>query len=449
MSRLTILNGGTKYYPSDLYYADLYDSRGNFDDWDYDNDNAFREMDFNGFKEKDLNKLNLDRIDMYPDVMVGRIPASTFNEVSTYVNKIISYEFNSYNSEWFKKAFWVIDCDFGNAAKKNRLDNYLQGFKIIKSYSNNRWCSMQKNARASIVTSTINGGVGFVNYFGHGSRTSWLNVYDKSDLNSLSNSDKLPVIYAVACYTGRFHFDLKYYCDVNGNEWNSNAKNRPMPKSVQPSKYDKESLAEEFLVKRSTGAIAYIGCTSKHEYGGEDIDKYFFEAYRNSYKPPTLGYLWKYALDSWLKNVDLTDHFAFIHMHKVMLFGDPSLRVGGISRIQKQDFVGTYDMDHDGWKGVLELRAARDDPVEKTPNIVGKYFINGKVHDVYGYVKTWRYDLPNWVDHKIEFYIDFNDTPTTDDDQKFVGFLHTQTKDAISGITYWHGTPFGFYAIKR
>jgi len=67
---------GTMFYPSDLYYADLYDSSVSFDDWDYDNDGFFGEMDFKDSTKTYDYTINIDRIDMKPDVMVGRIPAS-------------------------------------------------------------------------------------------------------------------------------------------------------------------------------------------------------------------------------------------------------------------------------------------------------------------------------------------------------------------------------------
>jgi len=326
---------GIKYYPSDLYYADLYDNYGNFDDWDggdppYGGNGYFGEMDFHGFSEHDLSKLNLDKIDGYPDVAVGRIPASTVQEVTTYVNKVISYEINALLSDWFNRALWVVDNAFGAPPKKDRLDIYLPNHYITKAYNAPGWNTWTRDQRAQYINDMINEGLGFVNYFGHGNRFTWAGIYDQyppyNDMAYLTNSDMLPVIFAVSCYTGRFHFDLDYYQDVDGNEWNGGTGERPEPMAVQPSMYDRESLSEEFLVKRNTGAVAYIGCTSKNEYGGEDLDKYFFEAY---YMGSPIGYMWNYALKEWMDNVDLCGNYAFIHMHKVMLFGDPSLRVGG------------------------------------------------------------------------------------------------------------------------
>lgn len=328
---------GAKYYPSDLYYADLYDWNNNFDDWNSDSDGFIGEMDFAGGKNMQI--VNIDRIDMYPDIAVARIPASDKTEVSLYVKKIITYEIKA-PGNWFKKALFVVDgkqLPFGAPSKKDRLVGYLPGFTILKRYQDQSpWSNRTYDQRAAEINTVINNGVGFVNYFGHGSRTQWTNKYeqgwyDNAKLSGLNNQDHLPVVYAVACYTGRFHFDRDYYLDVTGTEWNGTSPaDHPEPRAVQPSKYDKESLAEDFLVKDDVGAIGYIGCVSKHEYGGENLDLHFFEQYYAGVR--TLGGLWKNAFNDFIvKEVipEVMGNYTFIHLHKVMLFGDPSVRVGG------------------------------------------------------------------------------------------------------------------------
>ncbi len=58
--------------------------------------------------------------------------------------------------------------------------------------------------------------------------------------------------------------------------------------------------------------------------------------------------------------------------------------------------------------------------------------------------------IPSYIKHRILFYVDFNKTPKDPkDDQRFEGYFFTASRDAMAGITWWSGIPFGFYAIHR
>jgi hypothetical protein len=361
---------GSKYYPSDLYYADLYNSSYNFDDWDGDNDGIIGEMDFSG--GNNINLVNLDDIDMYPDVALARVPASTSTEVTTYVNKIIDYELKA-PGNWFFNAVLAVDGHvgpFGDTVKTNEdvLPHLTaSGFNIYKRYMNDaQWTGQTYATRSAEISTRLNNGVGFVNYYGHGVRLKWCNKYedgwyDHAKISSLTNEHKLPVVFASACHTGRFHFDREYYMDINGVEWNRlggpyPVVNFPEPMAIQPSVYDSygnESLAEHFLVKNNSGGIGYIGVTSKSEHGmwmsnpteSIGLAPYFFEDYDNGNR--TLGILWENAMSEFVSDVEVIamGQYAFIHIHKVQLFGDPSLTVGG-------RFTNNLSGDmYDGWGG--------------------------------------------------------------------------------------------------
>ena len=81
----------------DLYYADIFKEGGEFDDWDSDGDGKFAE--YSGFIQ--------DRLDMYPDVGLGRLACRSEEEVETMVQKIITYESTKADPSWFNKIIAV------------------------------------------------------------------------------------------------------------------------------------------------------------------------------------------------------------------------------------------------------------------------------------------------------------------------------------------------------
>jgi len=368
---------GSMYYPSDLYYADLYKADSSFDDWDggnapYGGNKIYGEMDFEGFKPCDVSKLNLDLIDLYPDVSVGRVPASDAPEVTTYVNKVITYELKTLGS-WFNKAVWVIDNDFCDPPHKEELEGYLtpHGFTISHLYYDD-YDQLTDPQRAAEINNALNGGVGFLNHCGHAGMNGWDHWYDTAYMINLNNSEKLSVVYSTGCSTARFFWQgcgcagcvpEDFYQDINGNEWKRGdcgvpITTRPEPMAVQPSTYDKESFAEKFLVKRDDGGIAYIGDTFESQYGGFALDKYFFEGYDVNLKPPALGEMWRYSLEQFIANKNPCDYHAYVHLHKVMLFGDPSLRVGGAYTTSLQGNV--YDANGGPLESYSRYRVVND-----------------------------------------------------------------------------------------
>jgi hypothetical protein len=94
--------------------------------------------------------------------------------------------------------------------------------------------------------------------------------------------------------------------------------------------------------------------------------------------------------------------------------------------------AGTYSMVHDGWKGKLVLGPVGSQYVES----------NGTVHAiVFGPIEGYHF----------VFYVIGLGGENADGKggQKFDAYLMTQTTDALAGVTYWSGRPFGFYAIKQ
>ncbi|HET7818497.1 MAG TPA: C25 family cysteine peptidase, partial [Bacteroidia bacterium] len=62
------------------------------------------------------------------------------------------------------------------------------------------------SASASTVSSAVNGGLSLINYCGHGANNQFVTSgFSTSNVNSLTNGDKLPFIFSVACVNGEFH----------------------------------------------------------------------------------------------------------------------------------------------------------------------------------------------------------------------------------------------------
>jgi hypothetical protein len=84
---------------SDLYYADIYKQGGVFDNWDSNGDGIFAYKIGSGLKN--------DKLDLYPDVYLGRLPCRNNKEVQSVVDKIITYETQPLDPSWFNKMIVV------------------------------------------------------------------------------------------------------------------------------------------------------------------------------------------------------------------------------------------------------------------------------------------------------------------------------------------------------
>jgi hypothetical protein len=78
-------------YISDLYYADVYKEGGVFDDWDSNGNHVFAEW----------SGTLRDELDLYPDVAYGRLACRSVREAKNVVDKIINYEKESADPNWF------------------------------------------------------------------------------------------------------------------------------------------------------------------------------------------------------------------------------------------------------------------------------------------------------------------------------------------------------------
>jgi len=125
--------------------------------------------------------------------------------------------------------------------------------------------------------------------------------------------------------------------------------------------------------------------------------------------------------------------------------------------IRIHDIVGTWDTVIDDWRGVLVLRPSDQELNEidggctyTSYTLDGAYTGgDGRGVAVRGY--AGGHDLNSRVgscrqsDHYLSFTIAFPGDPP----QPFNGYIFTHQWRTMAGYTWWHGTPFGWYARKR
>ena len=350
---------------SDLYYADLYKSNGTFENWDSNNNGLYGEIEFKINYYNPNAVINNDNIDYLPDIAVGRIPASTEDEVKSYVNKVLTYEMlTTNNASWFKTAV-LYEGSIGGGDRNDHIETYLKEKKF--SVSNRHWTNDLKNMNAdqkkNLVINNINQGAGLINYVGHGNTGEWscMSFTHNEVKTKLTNSTKFPIIAAGACFTSMFSWipPGDAYVDINNTVHSGTAPacerfpgppefaSYASPKTIQAG-YDPECLGENFLFnagnpKGSAGAIAYLGERSAGRHWGFDVAEYFFKAYTNGL---TIGQMWEKMVTEyyWAKQINQSNTWnygpekwdtghMFDEPQKFVLFGDPSVLVGGAFNI--------------------------------------------------------------------------------------------------------------------
>ena len=146
--------------------------------------------------------------DETPDLAVGRFSASNVDEVTVQINKAINYEKNP-NGSWYKNGLGI-GSDEGQGSGDDGEGDW-EHIDIIKEnkllpYTYTSVTEAYKNPSDSDVANAVNSGLSIINYCGHGGSTSFVTSgFNNSDVDSLTNGDKLPVIISVACVNGKFH----------------------------------------------------------------------------------------------------------------------------------------------------------------------------------------------------------------------------------------------------
>jgi len=325
----------------DLYYGCLYNATGVFDSWDSNHDGVYAAWGAPGAMK--------DTFDLYPEVYVSRLACTNTREVTVVVNKIIKYESTGPAAKSWYSTFIGVggktfayyqgqpDGEYLSDLAMSYMTNVIPNLQPVRCYSTNRDTGGLTPTPKDIIKSMTKG-AGYVDFEGHGNPFAWNTIwYDGTypvnwtgGINEyyfpfISNGDKLPVVIVGGCHNGLYNITLlgtlkdkvgtRYFC-------------YGVPTPV--------CFSWALLVKPRGGAIGSTGCTG-YGFGGTDDPNtlsaalemnFFWEIGNNSIQ--NLGAAHDKAIQKYV-NENVIDQTGAFCITDWMIFGDPSLQLGGYS----------------------------------------------------------------------------------------------------------------------
>ena len=146
------------------------------------------------------------------DIAIGRFPARNLEEATVVVDKIINYESINDKGNWKNNIVFVAD-DKDDALHVDQANQLVDQVGGLASYMdiNKQYLDSYDRSNNSISVAkdqllrSIEEGALFVNFTGHGSEYIWMaeELLTIPDINSLTNTDRLPIFITATCEFGR------------------------------------------------------------------------------------------------------------------------------------------------------------------------------------------------------------------------------------------------------
>ena len=309
----------TRYVYTDLYYGDVFDANGDFCSWDSNNNKLFGEYKWTFVVEDDFSFEYIDKVDLYPDVGVGRLPCRSLGELDTVIKKIITYEQNSYGEYWFKRILLMGGDTFPNegVVEGEFISKYI--YSIIKEFGfEPTWLLASQNRfKPSIINEEWSKGAGFISFSGHGgtfqiatysTNKNIMNRYFIPYLLNLKNENRLPIIFLDACDAGSpesslfgFHFPCFAWATLMYPKGGSVG-------VIGNTAYGYTTIMDEEII-----------------FGASLLNILFFDSYEEGI---ILSDMFTDAQEEYLNLLPWKDCLT---IEGYNLFGDPSLKIGGYS----------------------------------------------------------------------------------------------------------------------
>ncbi|MDG6218040.1 MAG: C25 family cysteine peptidase [Candidatus Thermoplasmatota archaeon] len=348
-------NGWEHRYISDLYFADIYDEHGLFSTWNKDANCRFGEWTQG---EEPIDTY----INLYPDVSLGRLPCRSAKEVNDVVDKIISYETNTYQQPWFDKILAIAGDTYLESSNPlwagyegeeyaNIAIDYMSDYEPTRMF-----LSENGFTGSSEVINAINQGYGFIYFVGHGNPRTWgthppnepefVRGLQNHEMNRLSNNAKYFVCVVSGCHNCQFDVHIlnlvkdffedgfSFFSIPGGKVWRY--------------EWVPESWGWKITRLKDKGSVVTFGTTAlghtkedKTSFMGgiNELEVELFNqigvnnvTYAGDVLKETITwYLDTYPIDWDENNMNiLNDYWIDVQVvQSYVLFGDPTLKIGG------------------------------------------------------------------------------------------------------------------------
>lgn len=327
-------SGMRYFYPTDLYYADLFKTRSaqpTFEHWDPDHD---------GIKGE-FRSDQIAAIDFAPDLAVGRIPASTLDELRRYFVRLTRQRSQSprllfLHGNDASSGDWIASRAHEAAQFiKQRRPWYDVTELSVPSGAN----LTTANAAVQTLRQKLQQGCDYVFWYGHGGTDRW-GSFGPRDLvfaEEIPHVTRAPMVFSVSCEVGA------YVKGVGEGPYLSGGVLVPAATATAPVRTpdavqrlpasDADFAPEAWTVKYTSGASALL---AGHSWGSLGTDYLsappmhlleYLAARDLADTAPFVGNAYAYMQRRFVATYRATlatDGPALNHLLRMHLFGDPT-----------------------------------------------------------------------------------------------------------------------------
>ncbi len=243
-----------------------------------------------------------------PILPIGRLSATTGDQVRTYLNKIQELESTSNSVTDFEEQNWrkrILhlgggSSDFEQSLLKNHLTDLegitnqsILGAKVYPFYKKQQVFTQTPNS--IFIDSLINTGVGLITFYGHGNTKGfdyYLNLPHK-----YTNAGRYPMIFALGCYNGSMHFRTP-------------------------------QMSEKFIFEPNAGAGAYLAFVDAVTISAtKELSRFFYQSINNT---PAISI--GEAIQETLQNMVSTPNYNYYSTYQMAsqylsYHGDPAIQL--------------------------------------------------------------------------------------------------------------------------